>query len=157
MEDTVFTNSEKQEEFLSQFSLILTEDARLDCLMQFAAPFTGGGTLNVQKGTEFRPIGLMRDDALYLDVLGDYGQFEAKMMAQVSEKYPKLADRFAGFIFFITTEQLISLPISFSLGDKEALVNFMKEYRKRYPDPWHRPGYEPRQEVTEDGRIITIL
>lgn len=157
MEDTVFANSEKQEEFLSRFSFVLTEDASLDCLMHFAAPFTGGGNMNVPKGTEFRPISLMSGHALYLDFLGDHGQFEEKMMAQVSEKYPKLADRFAGFIFFITTEQLISMPINFLSGDKEALVNFMKEYRKRYPDPWHRPGYEPRQKVTEDGRIITIL
>lgn len=47
---------------------VLTEDSTLECLIHFAAPFTGSVSVVIPKGTCFALHGPMRDDAFYMDL-----------------------------------------------------------------------------------------
>lgn len=44
----------------------LAEDAELEYLIHFAAPFTGSAKCVIPKGTAFAPHSPMRSDALYM-------------------------------------------------------------------------------------------
>lgn len=142
MNDSIYSNGKEQEEFLKQFEFILKEDSIFGYLSHYAAPFTGGGEVMIPSGTCFNLYGLMRDDAIYAGPVGDCSKLADIIEKQEALKYPNLTNRYGGFICFITTEQLKTLLLEFLSGNRDELISFMDEYRKRYPDPWHMPGYE---------------
>lgn len=104
----------------------LAEDTELEYLVWFYAPFTGSDKCIVPKGTAFAPSGPMRDDALYMKPVGeDTEELIKGMKEQVKVKYEKLAPRLQGFSFFITEEQLKTLPLKFRNGSAERLLEIL--------------------------------
>ena len=107
----------------------LVEDTELEYLVHFAAPYTGGDKCLVPKGTAFAPSSPMRSDALYMRLVGENEELYAKMENQVKIKYEDLFFRLQGFSFFITEEQLKTLPLKFRSGSAERLLDIMRILR----------------------------
>ena len=104
----------------------LVEDTELEYLVHFAAPFTGADKCAIPKGTAFAPHSPMRGDALYMHLVdGDREALFARMETQVKDKYEDLFTRLQGFSFFITEEQLKTLPLKFRTGSAERLLEIM--------------------------------
>ena len=90
----------------------LAEDTELEYLVHFAAPFTGSDKCIVPKGTAFAPHGPMNSEALYMDLADeDNNALYKKMEELVKVNYARLFDRLQGFSFFITEEQLKTIPL----------------------------------------------
>ena len=110
----------------------LAEDAELEYLIHFAAPFTGSDKSVIPKGMAFAPTGPMNGESLYMNLVDSKGKgndlFDA-MAEQVQAKYPDLYDRLQGFSFFITEEQLQTLPLKFRSGSAERLLEIMRKLR----------------------------
>lgn len=110
----------------------LAEDAELEYLVHFAAPFTGSDKIMIPKGTAFAPTGPMNGESLYMNLVDSKGKgndlFDA-MAEQVQAHYPDLYDRLQGFSFFITEEQLHTLPLKFRSGSAERLLEIMRQLR----------------------------
>lgn len=108
----------------------LVEDTELEYLVHFAAPFTGADKCVVPKGTVFAPHSPMRDDALYMHFVdGDKNALFEKMEDQVKAEYPELFTRLQGFSFFITEEQIKTLPLKFRSGSTERILEIMRQLR----------------------------
>lgn len=108
----------------------LTEDTELEYLVHFAAPFTGADKCVVPKGTAFAPHSPMRGDALYMHFIdGDKDSLFDRMEEQVKVNYENLFTRLQGFSFFITEDQLKSLPLKFRNGSAERLLEIMCQLR----------------------------
>ncbi len=108
----------------------LVEDTELEYLVHFAAPFTGADKCVVPKGTAFAPHSPMRDDALYMHFVdGDKDALFEKMEDQVKAEYPELFTRLQGFSFFITEEQIKTLPLKFRSGSTERILEIMRQLR----------------------------
>ena len=105
----------------------LVEDTELEYLVHFAAPYTGADRCIVPKGTAFAPLSSMRRDALYIYPVEDNNdELLKKMREQVKMKYEELFTRLQGFSFFITEEQLRTLPLKFRSGSVERLLDIMQ-------------------------------
>ena len=109
----------------------LTEDTESEYLVHFAVPFTGSDVCMVPKGTVFAPHGPMRDDALYMHLIGRNDELFNKMEDLVKVNYPNLFTRQQGFSFFITEEQLRTLPLKFRSGSAERVLEII--YKLRSP------------------------
>ena len=110
----------------------LTKDAEIGYLEQFFAPFTGGDSCIVPAGTAFAPHGPMRDDALYMHLVEPNEPLLATMRDKVKTKYDgknNLYERLQGFSFYITEEQLKTLPLKFRSGSLERLLTIMELLR----------------------------
>ena len=103
----------------------LAEDTEIEYLVHFAAPFTGSDKCLVPKGTAFAPHGPMRADALYMHLVEDNEELYNKMEQQVKVEYECLFTRLQGFSFFITEEQLNTLPLKFRSGSAERVLNII--------------------------------
>ena len=123
----------------------LKEDSKLEYLVHFSAPFTGADKCVVPKGTVFTVAGCMRDDAFYIHRSEKEESYEEDelnkvMIEQVKRgRYKEMADRLQGFSFYITEEQLRTLPLEFQEGSKVhllAIIAYMK-YRWQLLGP-HR-------------------
>lgn len=108
----------------------LAEDTEIEYLVHFAAPFTGSDKCLVPKGTAFAPHGPMRADALYMHIVEDNEELYNKMEQQVKVEYEDLFTRLQGFSFFITEEQLKTLPLKFRSGSAERVLNIIDIIRK---------------------------
>lgn len=72
----------------------------------------------------------MRGDALYMHPVDEEDEeLYMKMEAQVKVKYEKLYTRLQGFSFFITEEQLKTLPLKFRSGSAERVWDIMRQLR----------------------------
>lgn len=108
----------------------LTEDTEIEYLVHFAEPFTGGDKCIVPKGTVFAPHSPMRGDALYMHLVEDNNdEILEKMRKLVKTNYEDLFTRLQGFSFFITEEQLRTLPLKFRSGSAERLLDIMRKLR----------------------------
>lgn len=108
----------------------LTEDTELEYLVHFAAPFTGSDKCMVPKGTAFTPDSPMRGDALYMHLVDNENiELFKKMEQQVKVEYENLFTRLQGFSFFITEEQLQTLPLKFRSGSAERVLDIMRKLR----------------------------
>ena len=106
----------------------LAEDTELEYLIHFAAPFTGSDKCLVPKGTAFAPHSPMRGDALYMHLVDeDNEELLAKMEAKVKVKYEDLFTRLQGFSFYITEEQLKTLPLKFRSGSAERVLDIIRK------------------------------
>ena len=106
----------------------LAEDTELEYLVHFAAPFTGSDKCTVPKGTVFVPNGPMNSETLYMHLLDeDNEELYAKMEELVKDNYARLFDRLQGFSFFITKEQLKTLPLKFHCGSAERLLDIIRQ------------------------------
>jgi len=109
----------------------LAEDAELEYLVHFAAPFTGSDKCLVPKGTAFAPHSPMRGDALYMHLIEENDELYKRMEELVKTNYEQLYTRLQGFSFFITEEQLKTLPLKFHSGSAERVLEIM--YKLRSP------------------------
>ena len=107
----------------------LSEDTELEYLVHFAAPFTGSDKCMVPKGTVFAPHGPMRGDALYMHLVEDNDELLKKMEQKVKVNYEQLYIKLQGFSFFITEEQLQTLPLKFRSGSIERVLDIMRKLR----------------------------
>lgn len=107
----------------------LARDTELEYLVHFAAPFTGADKCLVPKGTVFAPHSPMRGDALYMHLVGENEELFKTMEQQVKVNYEQLYTRLQGFSFFITEEQLKTLPLKFRSGSAERLLDIMMTLR----------------------------
>lgn len=108
----------------------LVENTELGYLVHFAAPFTGSDKCIVPKGTAFAPSSPMRGDALYMKLMDeDNAALYKKMEELVKVEYPNLFTRLQGFSFFITEEQLKTLPLKFRTGSAERVIDIMRKLR----------------------------
>lgn len=107
----------------------LVENTELEYLVHFAAPVTGGDKCLVPKGTAFAPHSPMRGDALYMHLVEDNEELFKTMEQQVKVKYENLFSRLQGFSFFITEEQLKTLPLKFRSGSAERVLDIMRKLR----------------------------
>ncbi len=110
----------------------LAEDAELKYLVHFAAPFTGSDKCMIPKGTAFAPVCPMRGDAMYMhivDEIEENDELDKKMEELVKIKYERLYTRLQGFTFFITEEQLKTLPLKFRSGSTERVLEIMCKLR----------------------------
>ena len=109
----------------------LAEDTELEYLVHFAAPFTGSDKWLVSKGTAFAPHSPMRGDALYMHLVEENDELYKRMEELVKINYERLYTRLQGFSFFITEEQLKTLPLKFRSGSAERVLEIM--YKLRSP------------------------
>lgn len=111
----------------------LTEDTELQYLVHFAAPFTGSDKCLVPQGTAFAPHGPMRADALYMHLVDEVNEGNVelykKMEELVKDNYENLFTLLQGFSFFISEEQLKTLPLKFRSGSAERLLEIMRSLR----------------------------
>lgn len=107
----------------------LVEDTELEYLVHFAAPFTGSDKCIIPKGTAFAPHSPMRGDALYMHLVEENGELLKRMEELVKVNYEQLYTRFQGFSFFITEEQLHTIPLKFRSGSAERLLDIMRKLR----------------------------
>ena len=107
----------------------LAEDAELEYLVHFAAPFTGSDKFMIPKGTAFAPVSPMRGDALYMHLVEENGELYKRMEELVKANYEQLYTRLQGFSFFITEEQLQKIPFKFRSGSVERLLEIMRKLR----------------------------
>ena len=107
----------------------LVENTELEYLVHFAAPVTGGDKCLVPKGTAFAPHSPMRGDALYMHLVEDNEELFKTMEQQVKVKYENLFSRLQGFSFFITEEQLKTLPLKFRSGSAEHVLDIIRKLR----------------------------
>lgn len=109
----------------------LLEDTKLEYLVHFAAPFTGSDRCMIPKGTAFTPVSPMRGDALYIKLVEDNDELYKRMAELVKTNYERLYTRLQGFSFFLTEEQLQTIPLKFRSGSAERLLEIM--YKLRSP------------------------
>ena len=107
----------------------LVEDTELEYLVHFAAPFTGSDKCIIPKGTAFAPHSPMRGDALYMHLVEEDGELLKRMEELVKVNYELLYTRLQGFSFFITEEQLHTIPLKFRSGSAERLLDIMRKLR----------------------------
>lgn len=104
----------------------LVEDTELEYLIHFAAPFTGSDKYIIPRGTAFAPHTPMRGDALYMHLVEENDELFHRMEELVKVNYEQLHTRLQGFSFFITEEQLQTLPLKFRSGSAERLLEIMR-------------------------------
>ena len=107
----------------------LVEDTELEYLVHFAAPFTGSDKCMIPKGTVFAPHGPMREDALYMHLVEEDDDIYKRLEELVKINYEQFYTRLQGFSFFITEEQLQTLPLKFRSGSAERLLEIMCNLR----------------------------
>ena len=107
----------------------LAEDTELEYLVHFAAPFTGSDKCMIPKGTVFAPDGPMSGDAMYMHLVGNDDDIYKRMEELVKVNYEQLYTRLQGLSFFITEEQLQTLPLKFRSGSAERLIEIMCKLR----------------------------
>ena len=101
----------------------------MEYLVHFAAPFTGSDKCMVPKGTAFVPNGPMNSEAFYMNLVEENEELVKKMEELVKNNYERLYTRQQGFSFFITEEQLQTLPLKFRSGSAERLLEIMRQLR----------------------------
>lgn len=108
----------------------LQEDTTIGYLSHYAAPYTGGGEIVVPAGMRFAAYGPMRDDALYMDLVGENEELHARMVEQEKAECPQLANRLMGFSFFITEEEVEKLNLDFVGGSRKRLLEIFHLIRE---------------------------
>ena len=64
----------------------LMENCVIGYLVHYCAPYTGAGEHEIPAGTKFRLYGSMRDDAMYMDIVGDV---DSNLFEALKEKEKK--------------------------------------------------------------------
>lgn len=109
----------------------LCEKTTIEYLVQYSAPFTGGGEHEIPAGTRFCLQGTMSDDAFYMYIVEE--TFNETLYNELVDKekkaMPKLSHRLGGFSFYITEEQLKTLPLKFISGSRERSLEILEILR----------------------------
>ena len=110
----------------------LKENCTISYLVHYFAPYTGIGQYEIPAGVKFRLYSPMRDNALYMDIVenNNCDLFDI-LVSKEKENVPQLSTRLSGFSFFITEEQLTSLPLHFVSGSRERSLEIIKLIRDK--------------------------
>lgn len=134
--EKIFDKNTYQLKELIKFEL--REDTKLGYLVHFAAPFTGGDECVVPKGTIFTVTQPMRDDAFYIhrseeEELDEEDELNKIIIEKVKTgRYKDVADRLQGFSFFITEEQLRTIPLEFLEGSQNHMLAIIAHMKCRW-------------------------
>lgn len=104
----------------------LEEDTILNYLVHYAAPFTGAGQITVPAGTKFAADGPMRCNTLYTHPIEEDKALYKRMEEKEKANIPQLANRLAGFSFYITKEEIENLKLDFVARSKERLLEIFQ-------------------------------
>lgn len=109
----------------------LKKNSTISYLVQYFAPYTGAGEYEIPAGTKFCMYGSMRDDAMYMGIVGDVDSnlFEA-LKEKEKKTIPQLSTRITGFSFYITEEQMEELPLNFISGSRERCLEIFELIRQ---------------------------
>lgn len=109
----------------------LMENCVIGYLVHYCAPYTGAGEYEIPAGTKFCMYGPMRDDAMYMGIVGDVDSnlFEA-LKGKEKKTIPQLSTRITGFSFYITEEQMEELPLNFISGSRERCLEIFELIRQ---------------------------
>lgn len=108
----------------------LTEDTTMEYLVHYYAPYTGADSCVVPSGTQFAFKGLMRGDAAYLNPISFEDTLIDTMKGQLRKgPWAELYERLQGFSFYITVEQLKTIPIRFCQGSLEDVFDIWERLR----------------------------
>lgn len=109
----------------------LKKNSTISYLVQYFAPYTGAGEYEIPAGTKFCMYGPMRDDAMYMNIVGDVDSnlFEA-LKEKEKKTIPQLSTRITGFSFYITEEQMEELPLNFISGSRERCLEIFELIRQ---------------------------
>lgn len=109
----------------------LMENCVIGYLVHYCAPYTGAGEHEIPAGTKFRLYGPMRDDAMYMDIVGDVDSnlFEA-LKEKEKKAIPQLSARLTGFSFYITEQQMKEFPLDFLSGSRERCLEIFELIRQ---------------------------
>ncbi len=109
----------------------LKKNSTISYLVQYFAPYTGAGEYEIPAGTKFCMYGPMRDDAMYMGIVGDVDSnlFEA-LKEKEKKTIPQLSTRITGFSFYITEEQMEELPLNFISGSRERCLEIFELIRQ---------------------------
>ena len=113
----------------------LKEDTVLSYLVHYAAPFTGDGQISVPSGTKFAAHGPMMKDTFYMHPIEDDEVLWNRMCEQEKAKIEKLANRLAGFSFYITEDEIKTLPLKFVNGSRARLLEIFQLIRDEQSMP----------------------
>lgn len=107
------------------------ENCMIGYLVHYCAPYTGAGEHAIPVGTKSCMYGPMRDDAMYMDIVGDVDSnlFEA-LKEKEKKTIPQLSTRITGFSFYITEEQMEELPLNFISGSRERCLEIFELIRQ---------------------------
>ena len=109
----------------------LKKNSTISYLVQYFAPYTGAGEYEIPAGTKFCMYGPMRDDAMYMDIVGDVDSnlFEA-LKEKEKKAIPQLSTRITGFSFYITEQQMKEFPLDFLSGSRERCLEIFELIRQ---------------------------
>ena len=109
----------------------LKKNSTISYLVQYFAPYTGAGEYEIPAGTKFCMYGPMRDDAMYMDIVGDVDSnlFEA-LKEKEKKTIPQLSTRITGFSFYITEQQMKGFPLDFLSGSRERCLEIFELIRQ---------------------------
>lgn len=109
----------------------LMENCVICYLVHYCAPYTGAGEYEIPADTKFCMYGPMRDDAMYMDVVGDVDSnlFEA-LKEKEKREIPQLSTRITGFSFYITEQQMKEFPLDFLSGSRERCLEILELIRQ---------------------------
>lgn len=113
----------------------LKEDTMLEYLVHYAAPFTGDGQISVPAGVRFAAHGPMRDDALYMHTIDEENTLFERMEEKEKARIKELANRLMGFSFYITVDELNTIPLEFVSGSKDCLLEILQLIREEQAKP----------------------
>ena len=109
----------------------LKKNSTISYLVQYFAPYTGAGEYEIPAGTNLCMYGPMRDDAMYMDIVGDVDSnlFEA-LKEKEKKTIPQSSTKITGFSFYITEEQMEELPLNFISGSRERCLEIFELIRQ---------------------------
>ena len=120
--------------FKKEIRFMLMEGAKMEYLIHYYAPCTGGDECVMPKGTEFVVTGPMRDDAFYIHRVGErvYDELNLMLVEKTKECTKEiLFRRLGGFSFFITEEQIETFTLEFQSGSREILLSIISIMKHR--------------------------
>lgn len=149
------TTQEEIEELKLEDNIFeLAEDTEMVYLVHFYAPYTGAEKCIIPRGTAFAPHSQMRSDALYMHFIdGDKDDLLKRMREQVKIHHEDLYPRIQGFSFFITEDQLKTLPLTFRSGSAERILKIMHKHRNPIEIPKDIPVNLHEKERASEKKI----
>ncbi|MGM9812188.1 MAG: hypothetical protein ACI30V_05025 [Muribaculaceae bacterium] len=132
----------------------LVEDTKMEFLVYFRAPFTGAGEIVVPAGTKFAASQRMSDDAIYIHPVGPEKELLDRMNKQEAAHYPNLANKFNGYSFFITVDNLRTWKLKYHSGSSERLLEILRLIREHYNNRHRETQPVETQPVQEPNSVF---
>ena len=124
-----YRKSMKIEENVFEFA----EDAEMECYMKFVGRNLIPDKFLIPKGTVFAPCILPDGRFLYdscpIRLIEQDNELYKMMNKEVQIKHKKLYSELLGYFFYITKEQLQTLPLKFRCGSADRIIEIMQQIK----------------------------